>query len=690
VVILERTIIGSSALVMLIAMAHPALGFQKVYGVYTPRNDVSIIGPFLNSNHLSAYVNIGLIVALASSLSSRPVAPRFALAVLVILFTATEVWLASRGGVSTMALGMLLIAGLSLGSRRSGSWVRKGALSGTCAIVGVGLLVLAGSEKYSGLADRDTSKLGVIARCFTSMLPAYPIFGAGRGAFESTFQEFREGTGFVLFTHPENIVAQWTVEWGAPVAAAGLIVVAIALRPKTLFARAHRPIGAWCAILVALLHNLVDFSLEIPGVVVTIAACAACIVGGTSGVSSRTRGMRAWATRPKRVALVGAVAATGGILLALDTQGHDVFEDRARLLASAQSGQDLEHFHDLARAALLAHPAEPYFSYVAAGRAQATESESPLPWVAHTLERAPLYPPAHVLLARWLRRRSPSHARVEYRINAAQSAEGMVPFDEIASLVGSFDDAMELIPDGVKGTRMLATIADHVGDRLPATQVRLDAELLRRAPMTKEPAIRLATRALQDLLAEEAAPWCTRDRRACIRLGLDAAAEAERLAPNRCEAFAVRARILMLNGDGRLAVDHLAAAADTASDRALCLRELAAIAISASDEETATAVIEKLSRLPCDTGSPCVESLLQAADLEELRGHRNRALVFLRRAAGIAQGRDDVLERLGGLASRSGLRNEALSAFEKLAAKHPNDRRLRQMVDDERTRATAN
>jgi hypothetical protein len=689
VVLLERTLIGSSALIAVIALAHPALGFQKVYGVYTPRTDAAVIGPLLNSNHLAAYVNIGLIVALASLFSSRPVAPRIVLGFLVTSFVATEVWVASRGAVATMLVGMLLVVGLKWGQGSSVSRARKWALTGACLVVGVGLWVLASSTSaYIGLTDRDTSKLRVFARCLTAVLPAYPVFGTGRGAFESTFQEFREGKGFVVFTHPENLFAQWGVEWGPAIALAALLAISIALRPKTLLARAHRPIGPWCAVVVVVLHNMVDFSLEIPGVMVAIVACAACVVGGTSGVARPTGGIAAWANHPRWVAGVGAVAALGGVLLAIDAAGEELLDDRARLLAEARTSTSTERFHTVVRRALLAHPAEPYFSYVVAARGQATGSEAPLPWIAHTLERAPVYPPAHALLAQWLRARSPSHARVEYRITAEQNDTGIVPFEEVAPLLGGYDDATELVPAGPSGVPMLALLANNVGERLPSTQVRLDAELLRRAPAMKEPVIRVAARALDDLVADDAAPWCARDRQACLRRGLEASAAAERIAPNSCQAHVVRAHLLALNGQAQEAIAQLGAAADSAIDRGLCLHELATIATSARDEAAATSAIERLSRLPCEDGrSPCIANLLLAADLEEARGNRNRALVFVRRALATESTEDDVLEHLAHLASRSGLHVEAVGAFEKLARRHPGDPRLQELLENERLRS---
>jgi tetratricopeptide (TPR) repeat protein len=685
--LLERALLATAIVVAVAAIVHPALGIERVYGLYKPKTDASSIAPLLNTNHLGAYVNVGIILALGSVLSDHPIAPRPLLGAFALLLAAAEVWLASRGGVATMLVGMVLVVGLTLATRRRLrtnflSWALPGAL----AVIGAGLIVLSAFEAtWRGLTDRDLSKLSITATCLRRMLPAYLFFGTGRGAFESTFPEFREGGGFFIFTHPENLVAQWTVEWGLPVALAAFGAVAYALRPKTLFARSPAPIGPWCAIVTVVLHNLVDFSLEIPGVTVALVACAACVVAGTGVASRTTPRSPLWGRAPGKIAAVAAAAGAVAGIAALSSSPHELVEDKKNLFDLATSRTtSVEAFHAEARSTMLAHPAEPYFAYVGAARASATRSESLVPWIERALARARVYPPAHVLLARWLRGPSPSQARLEYRIASEQLGGLVFDREEIAPLVDGYDDALELAPDGESGTRVLVAIAGAVQDRLPATTARLDAEIARRAPDQVDPPLRTARRGLDDLLAEEAAPWCAANRAKCLEGALSASSTAERLAPARCEAFATTARLLAAQGDPRRAVQHLAKATDTVTDRAACLHELASLAATNGLEEQASAAVDRLSRAPCVSEAACAENLVSAADLELQRGNTNRALVYLRRAAAKAPERDDVLERIGAQTSRVGLHAEALGAYEKLSARHPGDARLRALVDGER------
>jgi hypothetical protein len=680
VALLERTLVVTSVIVAITPLAHPALGLHKVFGIYAPRTGVGLVAPLLNGNQLGGYINIGLLIGLASTFSSQPILPRAVLAAIVAVLAAVQVWLAGRGAVATMVLGMVMVVVLSrakvLGSTRLRTW----AISGALALAGIGVILFAGFENVAqGLTDRDVSKLDVVATSLKTMLPAYPLFGAGRGAFESTFPEFRKGSGFLVFSHPENFVAQWMTEWGAPVALAGFAAIAFALRPRSLFARARPPVGPWCAVAVVVLHNLVDFSLEVPGIVIALIACAACVVGGTGG-EAKDPGP-GWTHR--LVAIGGGAAAFGAVALTLTARGHELLDDQQGLFESAGAPVTTpETFRALTRAALLAHPAEPYFPYIAAARAT-RDASSPLPWIERTLERSPIYPPSHLLLARWLRRRSPSHARVEYRIFAEQNAFGPPPAGELLPMVTSFDDAMELVPEGRRGVPVLVSLASAVGSSLPATQVQLDEETALRAPSQPRPIVHDAARALKDLLEDQAAPWCAKDAPACLRSALQTARKAQEAAPG-CETTAIFARVLALAGEAKRAVESLAAATDSAQDRGPCLQELAALAISTKDDQTATTAIEKLARMPCDSSTTCVANLLSAAQLEGTRGNANRALVFLRRAAAADPDREDVVEQLATQAARAGLHTEALAAWEKLAARRPEDSRFRRGADQER------
>src|SRR5439155_356380 len=79
------------------------------------------------------------------------------------------------------------------------------------------------------------------------------------------------------------------------------------------------------------------------------------------------------------------------------------------------------------------------------------------------------------------------------------------------------------------------SLAVRLADRLPATRVRLDAELLGRQPEAAPPTLRAALDVLADLEAGDAAPWCVEDREACAKVGRAHAERMQQLRPSRCE-----------------------------------------------------------------------------------------------------------------------------------------------------------
>lgn len=678
----QFVLLGAATSLALSVAIHWAFGWEKIWGVYAPRT-LTGAGPMVNANHLAAYVNVGIAVALSSLLSERPLLPRAILGAVVLLLVAAEVRLASRGGVGAMVVGFVLVGILS----RSKTLVSRRlevALIAVVATAGVVLLVLAGFEdSFRGLTDTNTSKLHVPMVVLREMVPRYFFFGVGRGAFESTFAEFRDvpGDGFVVFTHPENVVAQWAAEWGALASLAAFVVLALALRPTEARVRGSVARGAWVALAVVGLQNLVDFNTEVPAVMLLLIVCTAIVVGGSSA-DARGVGERSRMRRP--VGVLGVVVALAAVWCWTGA-GHDLVSERDAVfeLAKARSPE----LDGALRSAIEAHPAEPYFPYLAAVDAARTGKGTVIVWVNRTLERSPIYGPAHMVLARYLRRRSPAQARLEYRLAALQRSTIEPESGELAGMVGDFDDALELVPEGKAGTPTLDSLSVQVESRLPATAARIDAEILRRDANASGAAHRMAQRALLDVLDPEGAPWCAASQ-ACAAEALAAAARATATDPTHCAGAVVTARVRIAMGESSAALDELQAAADAADDRPTCLAELARIAFTSGDRTRANRAAVDLSNSNCGSDRQCVEVLLTAASLEREFGNENQAVVFLRRAVNLMPDRVDLQEQFAGSASRSGLHGDALASYVTLQRLDPANPKWGALANAERTAMT--
>jgi tetratricopeptide (TPR) repeat protein len=610
--------IGVTGLALAVAgLLHPAFGATKVFGVYaySPGIEPRHVAPLLNGNHLAAYIDIAFCISLASALSPRPEIPRLVSLTVTAVLVAVELWVASRGGVLAMAVATVLIIALS----RTAVGHKRRLATGIALVViagaGIGMAVLSSSdEAWHELASFEDTKSAIFRQAM-HMATAFPLFGIGRGAFQSVFPAFRTSMGYSDVTHPENVIAQWTCEWGIPAAVIGAALIAWALRPATAL----------------------------------------------------------WSARPKVVAAVSVVAALLAIVWVLPDASHDVDDDRAALRTAALDPEvSADDFHALAREAMVRHPAEPYFAFSGAVRASRARDESVMPWIEHTLERAQVYGPAHLLIARTLARRSPSQARMEYRYAAEQDI-GLTPVcvNEALPLVHGFDDAMEVVPRGPGAANVLELLAEGVNGHLPATRVRLDDEILSRNPVATSPLERRVMDAVGDLEAGEGAPWCVADSAACVQHGEEMIARLTDLEPSRCEPYRLHAQILADVGETQRALDILQRASDRVDDRDVCLAALARLAHQTNDQAREGMALEKLEHAGCGDDAECTKRWLSLGQQHEARGDDARALALYKKILARNPDDDTALASEARVAAALGLHADALEAYTKLARRHP-------------------
>jgi tetratricopeptide (TPR) repeat protein len=689
VVFLSAVIVSTAVVLGVAALLHPAFGAHKLYGIYEPGPGVGQghIAPLLNPNNLAEYLNIAICITLAASLSPEPWAPRSITIALTILLGATQVWVASRGGVIAMVVGTVTVAALTFSDRVKRrdprNWLALGGGAATL-IGGISIVLGSSSKAQNELLQTDVTKFAVLLDV-ARMLPAYGIFGTGRGSFESTYPQFRTLVEYLTYTNPENVVAQWIAEWGLPISMAGFLCIAIALRPTAALARSRTATGAWAALATMVVHNMADLGSEVPGVMLAGVVCAAIVVAGSAGLAPKSAVAR-WSLAPavvaRSVAAVGVLALIGGITAI----GRSVLEDRRRLHDGAiVHPVSVIQMHALARAAISRHPAEPYLPFAVAIRATRVRDDNPLPWLGATLERARIHGPAHLLLAHVVAPQSPAQARLEYRLAMEQAPEIWGPvIQESPHLVGSFDDAMELVSQGTAGTSMLHWLIVALGERLPATCVRLDEELGKRQPNSVEPVRRAAEYAAADLNASEAVPWCEGAARpACIARALSFARRVEKLDPATCAGFRLEAQALAAQGDAAQAMERLEHVADKVSDRVGCLQALVGLALGAHDDRRFDAALAEIARAGCADQKECTSNLIWVAQRYEASGNTRRALAVYKRAHERTPDDDSLLENVARLAGAAGLNAEALRDYQELARRHPGDARWRRAAEEQ-------
>jgi tetratricopeptide (TPR) repeat protein len=693
VTFLGAVIVLTGAVLALAALLHPAFGTRKLFGVYEPPSGIvgRHIAPLMNANNLAGYLNLAFCMALASTLAPRPRVPRPIAGALALFLAATQLWVASRGGVITLILGAIaVVAILRLGGERRKSAVgATPVVLGAAMAIGATLLVLGASREASDeLLVSDVTKLSQLAH-FARMLPAYGWLGCGRGAFESAFPAFRTDIGYMTWSHPENVVAQWTLEWGVPIGLGGLAVVAFALRPSVVLARSSVAAGAWGGLAALAVQNLADLGTEIPGLMLTAVVAAAIVVGGSPGHERRVV-LERWSESPRAVCVAAVSAgalAVAWVVPAIPLELHA----QERLLHGAVVGREVSvaEIHELARVAMSRHPAEPYLPFIVALRAARERDDNPMPWLGATLERANVYGPAHLVLARVLARKSPAQARMEYRFASSQAPEvAFFATREAEPLVSSYQDALELVPSGNMGVSVIKMLIEDLSLRLPATSTQLDGDLSARAPGDHVPLTRAARAAVADVEAGSAAPWCDRSARdGCIRDALDKSERVERAEPDRCEGFSLHARARMASGDVGGALGELQIASDQVSDRIACLQELSILSRAAKDWGRAEQALGRIAASGCATDAECAQNLGWVASFEEESGNDRRALAIYKRAYEHVPADDNFLQKMAELAARAALHVEAAEDYDRLVRRHPDDPRWHAALDVEREAA---
>lgn len=672
----ERVLVLAPVIMALAALAHPATGATHVFGTYAPLEPtmygVNHIAPLLNANHLAAYVNLGFLVAVSSLLRPRhPIMPPALAAGAGALLLGTSVFTGSRGGVGAAAVALIALLVLAFFSRQTPRATL--IVTSVLLVLGLSAAVLAtlafSDEVLQKMEGGNLSKLLLFENALL-LVKKVPFFGVGRGAFESTFPAVRErmGLDYFVFTHPENLLVQWTSEWGVPVAVLALGAIVYALRPQTPLGRSLPPVGPWAALVMAFCHNMVDFNSEVPGVMCALTLCAAVCVAGTHGGGKV--GLRSHLRAPFALGLAGA-SVLAVVVGALGVDHELGPEQRALRKVVIDNPKDKEGFHVAARAAMLRHPAEPFLPYMGELRAAAARDESLIPWAARALERSPVFGRVHLLLARsmWSR---PGQARLEYKLAYAQDLTliGSVA-EESPPLIQSYDDAMELVTDGPQGALLLASMSERLKKELPATAFRLDEEILRRDPNATEPLIHAVSRDLHDVSEKE--PWCAADSKRCVEEALVRADHLVGVRPEHCDSWELRSQLILASGDPKRAMEDLSLAIDKANDRSACARAFVRLALSTGQTLYIEQAVERLATIGCSTNDECIATMAYLADTERGTHNDRRAIYYYKRALELNPGDASYLVAIAQIAEQNNLHGEAALAYGKLAAAQPQD-----------------
>jgi hypothetical protein len=704
-------VFASAMLAAIITVAHGLAGATRVYGLYQPAFAASVwhVGPLLNPNNLAGYLNLGALAGLGLALTRKPVVPPWLIALGVMLIVGVEVTSASRGGVLALPIGVLALALVTRRQTSSGAAGRGRSIwiMVIAAIAGGAVLAALGGSRatWAELYAKDVSKIEMLLWA-KPLLHDHPFFGIGRGAFESVFPVYRLVPGNLVFTHAENFPAQWASEWGIPVTLAAFIAFGWAFAPKQLgVGRSAVAAGAWMGVAVLLLQNMFDLALEVPAIVIA----AASVLGSLWGDGRRRHLPRAESgtTSPRDWSLPAAigVAAVGLALVGLGAlhRSTDVASDRAALRAAYEAEGNLQYpeevarVRDLVRAAMLRHPAEPYFPLIGALVAVRAHDQNPMPWLQHTLERGQVNGRAHLLLAEFLGARgAKKQALFELRLSVENDSGLAGPAAKtLVHWTHDHDELMTAIPPGLAGVRMLDQVAAYLDQPENwAIQSQCNQEIIARDPGEIAARVRESEARLSALDTGKPAGLCL-DREACHKT-IRAHATAIALSrPDSATAALLRARLLLSDKKPEEAASLLELECQKVTDRIPCLQARVSAAAQITDahppangalDRLGTAAKELIGNA-CNTAVSCADMATWVGDIRRGRGENGLALAMYERAAR-ADPTEERWLKLAAIASSVDDHGRAAEALERVAQRHGGgDGELRERIKAERSLA---
>ncbi len=479
---LLATVAFTGAGVAGVGLAHQLLGLARLFGLWAfAHAQPPLVTPFGNPNHLAGFLGLAATVAVGLALTSERRSRLAVYAGAALLSGAGVLLSLSRAGIAFFVFGQLALAGGELWRRRvqrargpsAGPGRGVAVLLGLCAVLAVGGYV--GAEKL-GAELASANSVEKLRHSKVDTWPmmveaarAFPVLGMGRGAFEAAFPRYQTAYPLHTFTHPENAVLQLAAEFGVP----GLVLLVVALWGFARLPRREKlgtvELAALAGVAALALHNLFDFSLELP-------ACALAALVVLAAVA-RPDGERKPGAPPRGWRPLPVLAASGGLTVlalgALVAGRHTLAKAEEELAALVTARAPLAEVRARGLALIDRHPADYLLyglvgqAYAAGGRATAGEA---LAFVNRALFLRPLDAPSHRTAARALlalgRR---SQGFLEYRL-AHEAGDAELLLREALPRARTQAEREALTPDSV-------TVAVLLAQRLGAQPEHRDAAL---------------------------------------------------------------------------------------------------------------------------------------------------------------------------------------------------------------------
>lgn len=309
----DRATAGLCLLIMVIVsvfvgLLQVAQGPASGLRFYDVTNLTEAVGFFANRNHFAALIYVAVLLTAAFWLGAidrlldapapRRTAPDIALPVLagfasILILVAAQTFTRSRAGLGLTMLALLAALLLGMRSRQGAATIKTGA--SLIAATGLAGMLLAIQftlyrilERFGGDPLVD-ARIPFAQNTWEAALAHLPL-GAGPGSFRQVYGIFEHPTDTLLDTfanRAHNDILEWFLETGIPGAILLVALLAwIAIAAIKVWRRSADmdPVSlrtaraASLAIVLLLLHSLVDYPLRTTVMMVVFAFCCALLV----------------------------------------------------------------------------------------------------------------------------------------------------------------------------------------------------------------------------------------------------------------------------------------------------------------------------------------------------------------------------------------------------------------------------
>lgn len=314
---------------------------------------------FENSNHLAAWLDIGMLLCISAAESNR-VAGRIRASwgwiALVLLHMLSVARLSSRGALLALALSFALFVAM-----RAGRWTRR-------ARVAIGLVLLLSAavgtaslvRRFTGVEDPYRYHRLAIWTASLGMLTERPLLGFGPGMFKHVAGDYnfpldespvRYGR---IFSGAHSAILSIAVEAGAPAAllflAATCLTIVLLLRSRGDPDQREIPSAVGLALFSLLVHAVVEDLHQRPALLLVPALLAGVALAAAAGPRRSAVGEVPPGARPERT---GALRIGTAVLIACAAWGAVILPYLAHSEAEAARSLDRAGLHRMERAARL-------------------------------------------------------------------------------------------------------------------------------------------------------------------------------------------------------------------------------------------------------------------------------------------------------------------------------------------------